>query len=84
MVNIIEPNNPMLKIIFLIVSWLIIFIPCFSVAKEILFGFKQAKLHAKILKILGIIPFFTLCFAVTFVVIERMINFDLWHIGGSN
>jgi hypothetical protein len=81
---VLNPNNPIVKIFFLIGTWYLIFYPCYIFIKEILENFKQVKSHVKIIKIIGIMPFVFLISLLTFLWIERLIHFSWWHIGGSN
>lgn len=79
-----NPNNPIAKALFLIITWYILFYPCQILIKDALNNFKKSKKIVKVFKIMGIgIPLFIIIIMTLFY-IERIIHFSTWHIGGSN
>jgi len=79
-----DPNNSLVKVFFLISSWYIICFPCHLMIKASFTGFKDAKKLMKIGKIINICLFLSLIVLITLVYIERLIQFKTWNIGGNN
>lgn len=79
-----NPNNPIAKVLFLLLSLLLICIPCCQMIKETLHNFKSSKIRVKILKVLSILIFSAFIFIMICAVINRIMYFNTWYIGGSN
>lgn len=79
-----NPNNPIIKVVFLITTWYVLFYPCQILIKDALNNFKGVNKIVKVLKIIGISVPSAIVISMTVFYIERIIHFSAWHIGGSN
>jgi hypothetical protein len=79
-----DPNNPLLKIVFLVGSWLMIFVFSSESIKSIAQSFNESKTLGKFFKLIGASMFILLLFIMTLICVDRLMNFSAWQIGGPN
>lgn len=68
-----------IKGLFLILSWLIMYMPCYMMIENVMEDFKDVKTTDKALKILASFPFILMATLITLLVMERFINFNRWQ-----